>query len=84
MVDRNTVVTAAHCYISKIAVTYAGLTYSVTVRTNSYHSTIESAYTVYLGLHNKDGVLDGVSSLGTGVAKSISRFSIVINFFNFN
>ena len=52
LVDRRSVVTAAHCIATSNSL------YDLVP--NSYYSTIESCYTVYLGLHNKSD-LNGTS-----------------------
>lgn len=77
LINRNTVLTAAHCYKSSFNVTYLGSTYLITIGPNAYHASFESAFTVYLGLHNKAGVFNSTISLGTGVAYSISRYTKV-------
>lgn len=78
LIDKNTILTTAHCYVTSVSYTYGGSSYTYAVRTNSYYSTIASMYTVYLGLHDKTGIFDGVTSISPGVAMSISRFTIVI------
>ena len=53
LIDRRTVLTAAHCIQSSVDFTYDGSTYTTTVEANSYFSTIEQMYKVYLGVHNR-------------------------------
>lgn len=53
LVDRNTVLTAAHCIQDEVEFTYNGQTYTTSVTPNSYFSTIEAMFKVYLGVHNR-------------------------------
>ncbi|CAF0860159.1 unnamed protein product [Brachionus calyciflorus] len=53
LIDRNTVLTAAHCIQSKITFKYNDVPYSTDVKTSQEYPTIESMYKVYLGVHNK-------------------------------
>jgi plasminogen len=51
LVDRNTVITAAHCIIQTFDVNFSGFTFTFNVTANSYYPNLESMYTVYLGVH---------------------------------
>jgi secreted trypsin-like serine protease len=59
LVDRTTVVTAAHCIQEEISVQYDSQSYTVKVVPNSYFPTIGSMYKIYLGLHDNTGALNG-------------------------
>lgn len=73
LVNPDTVITAAHCYLRNFQ--HSGST--ITVTTNSYHRTIESIYTVYLGLHDK-------SRLSSAVRRSIKSYTIHPNYNRIN
>lgn len=66
LVNRDTVITAAHCYTKSFQHS-TGVTIEVT--TNQYHQTIESAYSVYAGLHSSN-------NLNTGVKMSVKSFTV--------
>ena len=53
LIDRKTVLTAAHCIITEAETKYKNKTYKISIKPNEYYPTIESMVTVYLGLHNK-------------------------------
>lgn len=76
LIDRQTVLTAAHCYVDQVSYTdNYGRQYIVDVVPNAYHKTIESAYTVYLGLHNNSAILEGTFVSGSqGVAIKVKKF----------
>ena len=56
LIDRQTILTAAHCIPSTVSFTYAGVSYTGQVYTNSYYPTIASMFTVYLGLQDKTSI----------------------------
>lgn len=78
LIDRKTVLTAAHCYVKSFTSSYNSNSYTVTVQTNSFHSTIESMYTVYLGVHDNQAVFSGGSLESGAVAMSVSKFKTVL------
>lgn len=49
LINRRTVITAAHCIFTKITKDYNGILYTFNVTENVYFPTIESIYKVYLG-----------------------------------
>lgn len=65
LIDRYTVLTAAHCYRGKVSVKdpISGNEIEFNVTTNKFHKTIGSIYSVYVGVHDieKDGVKINVS-----------------------
>lgn len=79
LIDRYTVLTAAHCFTKKFTVEDVfGKEHEVIVKPNKFHSTFESMYNVYIGMHDVgdlDGKLDGIKV-------PVYKFKIVfINFF---
>lgn len=53
LIDRNTLLTAAHCIQKNVRFIYNNLYYMTEVTTSSEFPTIESMYTVYLGVHDR-------------------------------
>lgn len=74
MVNQDTVITAAHCYNTELQLNDGS---TLTITLNSFHSTFESMYTVYLGLYDK-------SDLSSGVAKSVKSYTIHPNYDDLN
>ena len=58
LIDRRTVLTAAHCIIKQVSYMSNGQNINVPVVVNSYHSTYESMFTLYAGLQDKTNVLN--------------------------
>lgn len=56
LISRRVVLTAAHCLPKQIKINFNDTDYYQNVETNSVHSTIESMFVVYLGLHNSDEI----------------------------
>jgi secreted trypsin-like serine protease len=52
LIDRKTVLTAAHCIPKKISFGYNGVMYSADVKPNAQYPTYGSMFKVHLGLHN--------------------------------
>jgi hypothetical protein len=77
LVDRSTVLTAAHCVQEELTVTYDRQTYTVKVAPNEFFPTMGSMFRVYLGLHNNRGARDG-SSISPGRQVEIGRVIKVI------
>ena len=70
LINRNTVVTAAHCVPATVEYEYNGLTYEIPVTTNSLKPTLGSMFTVFLGMEDISGV--GLGLLKGGVQMSVS------------
>ena len=58
LIDRHTILTAAHCIQTSVKFKYAGITYTGSVSTNVYYPTISSMYTVFLGVQDKSSIDD--------------------------
>ena len=57
IIDRKTILTAAHCIIDTVDYTDINGTYQTApVETNSYYPTIGSMYSVYVGLYDKSSI----------------------------
>ena len=53
LIDRKTVLTAAHCIIFQIQNNVYGKLYSINTQPNEFYPTHESMFRVYLGVHNQ-------------------------------
>jgi hypothetical protein len=56
LIDRNTVITAAHCVPKTFDVSVNDFTYTFNVTPNDYNPNVESMFTVYLGMHDNNRV----------------------------
>lgn len=83
LIDNQTILTAAHCFIREIKTFEADASSQVIpVRPNKFYPTMQSMYTVYLGVHDKKSVLEG--KIQPPVLKlNIKSFRIVFNLFVF-
>lgn len=63
LINRNTVLTAAHCIVKEIEFTYESAHYSLTVTPNMFYPTFESMISVYLGVHYSEFIIsNGVTA----------------------
>lgn len=79
LINRNTILTAAHCFMTEFSYFDGFGTRVFKVRVNEFHPTYESMYTVYLGMHNLSGIFDRNQIFGQEF--SIKNFILVIRFF---
>ena len=56
LIDRQTILTAAHCIPTTVDFTYADTTYTLLVTTNPYYPTVASMFSVYLGVQSLTGI----------------------------
>ena len=70
LINRNTIVTAAHCVPATVDYEYAGLTFTIPVTTNSLKPTLGSMFTVFLGMEDISGV--DLGNLKGGLQMSVS------------
>jgi V8-like Glu-specific endopeptidase len=83
LIDRKTVLTAAHCIPTTVQYTSNGYTYTISVQTNQYYTTLESMFSVYLGLQDRTTVTSGSYSYPTvrrGVKKIVKVLILVLFF----
>lgn len=59
LINQNTVLTAAQCYVDQVSFTSNGNSYNFPVATNTYYPTFESMYSVYLGFHDISDIFTG-------------------------
>ena len=52
IIDRTTVLTAAHCIVESFNFRYNGKAYEIIVKPTNLYPTIESMYSVYSGIHD--------------------------------
>lgn len=58
IIDRRTILTAGHCIFAHVSYNDNGKEVVVPVQSNIHNPTIESMYSVYLGLHDKTTIND--------------------------
>jgi V8-like Glu-specific endopeptidase len=75
LIDRQTVLTAAHCIQRTGQFTYQGATYTGDITPNAEYPTYGSMYTVYLGLHDKSAL-----NAAPSVAMNVSSIRVVYKF----
>lgn len=56
LINRRTIITAAHCIIDKIDFVHNGAPYSIKVELNTYRSTWSELYRVYIDNHDVSGI----------------------------
>jgi V8-like Glu-specific endopeptidase len=56
LINRNTILSAAHCIPSTVSFSYNGQTYQTQVQVSSYHPTIQSMFKIYLGVYNSSAL----------------------------
>jgi hypothetical protein len=71
LIDKSTILTAAHCLPKEILFSYQSQQYSLPVVPNEFYSSIESMYTIYLGLHDLNNLDEST------LKQSIRRLIIV-------
>lgn len=78
LIDRYTVLTAAHCYLKTVTQEDKnGKEREIPVRLNKYHKTFESMYTIYVGMHDTSTINDENRKLD-GVKMEVHKFINVI------
>jgi hypothetical protein len=65
LIDRNTILTSAHCFIEEISYKYNGNLYVIPIKANKYYNTTASMFKLYLGIQetiyfNKIPALPGI------------------------
>ena len=68
LIDRKTVLTAAHCIVTEFDYQISYYTYIIKVAPTTYYSTVESMYSVYTGV-NDVTVVDYTKMTKSSVAK---------------
>ena len=58
LIDRSTVLTAAHCIQTTISIIYNRTEYTYPISFNQLYPTMGSMYKVYLGVHNRSSDFD--------------------------
>ena len=76
LIDRTTLVTAAHCIIRDFVYQFNDNLYTIPVEPNKYYPTVESMFKVYVGVFNMSSVdLNVLTS--TTVFHSVKRVIVV-------
>ena len=58
LINRRSVITAAHCKVKDFDYDYLGRKYLIPIQPNKYYPTEESMYRVFLGLQNRSALLN--------------------------
>lgn len=66
LIDKSTVLSAAHCIKSSIEYTHNGNSYTYNIQGNSNYPSLESTYTVYLGVQDRN-------TMSGATAKSVRK-----------
>ena len=69
--------TAAHCITKTVKFSHAGVVYTRSVITNKWYPTIESMYTLYLGLQDKYSIETFNSYSEPTVKSSVQKLVVV-------
>jgi hypothetical protein len=78
LVDRRTIVTAAHCIVKKIDFVYKSMQYSTEVTPNSFYPTQESMYKIYLGMDDRSVITSGSGDIAPAMLVSIDKIIKVL------
>ncbi len=58
LINRKTILTAAHCNVESFDYEHEGRVYDIPVELNSFYPTRESMFNVYVGVHNRSNMND--------------------------
>ncbi len=79
LIDKTTVLSAAHCVTKTVSFSYGLNTYTFPVTTNSEYPTLSSMYTIYLGLQDSS-VLD-LPNIYPAIRMTVRKVTAVCIFF---
>lgn len=68
LIDRSTVLTAAHCIQTHLSVIYNRTEYTFPIQLNNQYPSLASMYKIYLGVHNRS-----VTNDPQGITMAVSR-----------
>jgi hypothetical protein len=89
LIDLNTVVSAAHCVIKEFDYYIFGYVYSLRIKLNEFYPTIESMFSIYLGVHEtsflktNEQLSPTVSKLGTSKIILVIISDLLLKFFSY-
>ena len=72
LLNRKTVLTAAHCIVDSVEASFNGRTFNEKVEPNEYYPSYASMYKVYLGFHDISSI-ENPSTFTTGVEVDVGR-----------
>ena len=75
LIDRTTVVTAAHCLPESFKFKYKGITFTSKIEFSSFYPTLESMFTVYLGSQDLNRI-----NVAPAVKMNVSKVILVSYF----
>lgn len=73
LIDKSTILSAAHCIKNSIEYTHNGQTYNYAIQTNSFYPTMASMYTIYLGAHDRSDL--NANGIATKAVSKIIKHS---------
>jgi len=76
LIDRSTVLTAAHCIYSQITFTYGYRTYTFPVKPNSFFPDENSMFSIYLGLQDSSLIFKNVN-IAPAIKMSVKDIIVV-------
>ena len=82
LIDEDTILTAAHCIVTEFLYGKSTNSQIIKLEPNSYHPTIESMYTVYLGVFNDTDVILNDKTVKPAYKLGVKRI-IVVNYYCF-
>jgi hypothetical protein len=82
LIDRSTVITAAHCIYSQITFTYGFRTYTFPVKPNSFYADENSMFTIYLGLQDSSLIFKN-ANIAPAIKMTVSDIIVVSEFYYF-
>lgn len=74
LIDRYTILTAAHCLSTRLTVEYNSKNYALPIEKNQFHDSLESVYWVYFGVHN---ITEALLSQDNSIKRPVSKLIIV-------
>ncbi len=89
LIDLNTVVSAAHCVIKEFDYYIFGYVYSLKIKLNEFYPTMESMFSIYLGVHEtsflktNEQLPPTVSKLGTSKIIIVISSDLLIKFLSY-
>ena len=77
LIDENTVLTAAHCIVTEFVYGNISNFHFVKTEPNSYYPTIESMYTVYLGVFNNSDIISNDKTVEPAYKLAVKQIIVV-------
>jgi len=72
LINRKTVLTAAHCIVDSVQISFNGRTFDEKVEPNEYYPSYASMFKVYLGFHDISSI-ENPSTFTTGIKVDVGK-----------